>query len=140
MKPVPPQIVAAGPPDTAWFGGSVDRSTAMLRVMAKVQGESVVKRDVSALLNCKSDQEHLRHWSLSAPDNQKADVDSQVVWILGRTTPDIELWEKIAADYRADLFCGLFLERRNRGVTLSPKTMVDLGARGIELGFDIYAP
>ena len=43
-------------------------------------------------------------------------------------------------DYRVDLFCGLFLERPNRGVTLMPKTMTEIGVRGIKLGFDIYAP
>jgi ribosomal protein L19 len=52
----------------------------------------------------------------------------------------LAVWKKIVAGYRIDLFCGLYLERSNRGITLAPKTLSELGARGIELGFDIYAP
>ena len=108
--------------------------------MAKIRGESVDKKEISKLLGCESDQEKFRHWSLSAPDKEEADLDAQVAWILARTTGDLGVWKKVTSDYRADLFCALYLERRNRGVTLAPKTMADLGARGIELGFDIYAP
>lgn len=84
MKPVPPHILARGPPDTDWFGGAVDRSTMTLRVMAKVRGESVDRDAVARLLGCESDQQKLRHWSLHAPDSLEADLDSQVAWILSR--------------------------------------------------------
>jgi len=140
MKPVPPQIAAVGPPGTEWFGGAVDRSTMTLRVMAKVRGESVVKRQISERLGCESDQSNLRHWSLHAPDQAEADLDAQVAWLLARTTNDLGIWKKITTEYRVDLFCGLYLERPNRGLNLSPTTMTELGARGIELAFDIYAP
>ena len=123
-----------------WSGGVVDRSTMTLRVMAKVRGESVDKKEVARLLGCPSDQEKFRHWSLDAPATEEADLDSQVDWILARVTSDLSVWKKITEDYRVDLFCGLLLERSNRGVTLAPKTMTELGARGIEIGFDIYAP
>lgn len=140
MKPVPPHIIASGPPGTKWFGGAVDRSTMTLRVMAKVRGESVDKKEVAQLLGCESDQQKSKHWSLDALASETADLDSQVSSILSRLTADLAVWKKIVAGYRVDLFCGLYLERSNRGVTLAPQTMVDLGSRGIELGFDIYAP
>ena len=111
-----------------------------LRVMAKVRGESVDKKEIARLLRCESDLEKLRHWSLHAPDEKEADLDSQVAWILARLTSDASVWKRVARDYRLDMFCAVHLERSNRGVSLSPKTMADLGARGIELGFDIYAP
>jgi hypothetical protein len=140
MKPVPPHIVASGPPGTDWFGGAVDRSTVTLRVMAKVRGESVDKEKIARLLCCESDQQKLRHWSLHAPDSAEGDLDSQIAWILSRVTADAAVWKKVVTEYRVDLFCALYLERPNRGVSLSPKTMAELGARGIEIGFDIYAP
>ena len=140
MKPVPPHILASGPPGTEWFGGAVDRSTMTLRVMAKVRGESVDKKEIARFLGCESDQQKLRHWSLHAPDSVDGDLDSQVAWILSRVTADAEVWKKVVAEHRVDLFCALYLERPNRGASLSPKTMAELGARGIEIGFDIYAP
>jgi hypothetical protein len=140
MKPVPKHIIANGPPGTEWFGGAVDRSTMTLRVGAKTPGKSVDKKEVSRLLGCESDQEQFRHWSLHAPDSEEADLDSQVGWILSRLTTDLTIWKNISSSYRVDLFCALHLERPNRGATLAPKIMAELGARGIELGFDIYAP
>jgi len=139
MKPVPTHIIASGPPGTAWFGGAVDRSTMTLRVMAKVRGESVDKKEVSRLLGCDSDETKRQSWSLHAPDKEEADLDAQIDWILARVSSDLSVWKKITEAYRVDLFCGLLLERSNRGVTLTPKTMTELGARGIEIGFDIYA-
>jgi hypothetical protein len=111
-----------------------------LRVMAKTRGEIVDKKEVSRLLGRESGQEKLRHWSLDAPDKEEADLDAQVSWILDRVSSDLSVWKKITAEFRVDLFCALYLERKNRGVTLSPKTMTALGSRGIEIGFDIYAP
>ena len=111
-----------------------------LRVASKVRGASVDKKEVEQLLGCESDQQKLKHWSLHAPDSEESDLDSQVAWILSRLTADLAVWKKVVASYHVDLFCGLFLQRSNRGVTLAPKTMTELASRGIELGFDIYAP
>ena len=67
-------------------------------------------------------------------------MDAQVHWIFSRLTSDLKIWKKLGEHYRIDLFCGLFLERANRGVTLAPETMAAIAARGAELGFDIYSP
>jgi hypothetical protein len=111
-----------------------------LRIMAKVRGESVEKQEVTRLLGCDYDQEKLKFWSLNAPEMEEADLDSQVEWILSRVTSDLSTWKKITEAYRVDIFCALYLESTNRGVSLAPRIMAELGARGIELGFDIYAP
>src|SRR4051794_6205521 len=97
MKPVPPHIIANGPSGTDWFGGAVDRSTMTLRVMAKVRGESVNKKEVAQFLGCESDQQKFKHWSLHAPDSQEADLDSQVASILSRLTADLAVWKKVVA-------------------------------------------
>jgi Domain of unknown function (DUF4279) len=140
MKPVPSHILSIGPQGTTWFGGAVDRSRMNLRVMAKIRGESVDKAEVSRLLGCESDQEKLRHWSLHAPERNDANLDEQISWIFERVTRDLSIWKRLTSDYRVDLFCALYLEQSNRGISLLPTTMSQVGARGIELGFDIYAP
>jgi len=140
MKPVPPHIRALGPPDTQWFGGTVDRSKMSLRVMEKEHGKSIDKGAVSRLLGCEPNREKPRHWTLSAPDSGEADLDAQAAWLFARLNSDLAVWKKLVSEYRVDLFCGLFLERPNRGVTLSPKTMAALAERGIPLGLDIYGP
>ncbi len=140
MKPVPQHIVANGPPGTLWFGGAVDRSTMTLRVMAKAGNLAVDKLAISRLLGCDAVQGKTRHWSLAAPYSVDSDLDSQVSWILSRLSEDVSVWAALNQDYRLELFCGLFLERNNRGVSVSPTTMSELGKRGIALGFDIYAP
>lgn len=140
MKSVPARIIASGPPGTEWFGGGVDRVAMTLRVMAKVRGESVDCEKVTRLLACEPDQRQFKHWSLDAPEKEEADLDSQVAWILSRVTGDLSVWRQVTDEYRVDLFCALYLDRWNRGVTLAPKTMAELGARGIEMGFDIYGP
>jgi hypothetical protein len=63
-----------------------------------------------------------------------------VQWILSRLSSDLAAWRQVTSEYKVDLFCGLFLERANRGVSLEPETMRRLADRGIRFGFDIYAP
>ena len=135
MKPVPPAIDASGPEGTQWFGGAVDRSSMTLRVGCSAEECETVSR----LLNYSGSTSGKR-WRLPAPDSVGSNLDEQVQWILSRLTPDIAAWKRLAAQYKIDLFCGLFLERSNRGVTLRPETMRQLAEREIELGFDIYAP
>lgn len=140
MKPVPDHIIDSGPPGTKWHGGAIDRSKMALRVGDKDRSKSVDKEEIAKLLGSKSDQEKHKHWSLHAPESENGDLESQVHWIFSQLTDDMSVWKMVTSSYRVDLFCGLFMERPNRGVSLSPEVMSDIGGRGIELGFDIYAP
>ena len=108
--------------------------------MPKERGESVDKEKVACLLGHSSDREKPAHWSLHTPSKENADLDSQVDWILSQLTGDLDVWKRIGATYRVDLFCGLFLEQANRGTALKPQTLSALGSRGITLSLDIYAP
>jgi hypothetical protein len=54
-------------------------------------------------------------------------------------TVDIGVWQGIAKRYHIDLFCGLFMADTNEGLTISSQSLAALGARGIEMGLDIYA-
>jgi hypothetical protein len=79
-------------------------------------------------------------WSLAAGEATPADVDRQVADILRQLTDDLAAWRQVTEVCRVDLFCGLFLERTNEGVMISPDTLVRLGERGIPLALDLYGP
>jgi hypothetical protein len=79
-------------------------------------------------------------WSLTAEPREPEDLDSQVAEIIGKLTQDIEVWTALSERFAIDLFCGLFMQESNEGLSLSPKTLMALADRNIEIGLDIYAP
>ncbi len=79
-------------------------------------------------------------WSLEAADRQPSDPDAQIGEILSKLSSDIEIWRSIMQRHRADIFFGLFMKEWNEGLSLTPATLVALGSRGVELGFDVYGP
>ncbi len=81
-------------------------------------------------------------WSLSLEPGAepRAELEAAIVSLLSRLPSDLSVWSRLSAKYEIDLFCGLFLEAPNRGLTLSPDLLKRLGERGIELGLDIYSP
>ena len=48
------------------------------------------------------------------------------------------VWERLTNSFKADIFCGLFLESMNEGLEISPQTLLAVGQRNLTLGFDIY--
>lgn len=50
------------------------------------------------------------------------------------------MWRGLVTRYEADIFCGLFLRAGNEGANLSPRTLAEIGGRGLSLDFDIYGP
>ena len=79
-------------------------------------------------------------WHLDAAVRQPGDLDGQVAEILGKLTSDLEVWRSLTRRFRLDLFCGWFMEQRDEGINISPKTMAALAERGIELGICVYGP
>ncbi|WP_346840057.1 DUF4279 domain-containing protein [Microbulbifer sp. SAOS-129_SWC] len=130
----------------------VSRSKASLRLI----GESLNPKEISDLLGCegttmysKGDiRVHKRtgkqyerksgHWSLVAAACEPEDIDGQVSELLSQLSSDLSLWHELASKYSIDLFCGIFMEKSNEGIDISPKTLVELGSRGIVLALDIY--
>jgi hypothetical protein len=78
-------------------------------------------------------------WRLEALETASADFDGQVQEVLGKLTDDIAVWNRLASEYKVDLFCGWFMEMRNEGLEISDSTLLALGVRGIKLSLDIYA-
>lgn len=79
-------------------------------------------------------------WRLAAFDTEPEDLDRQVQELLALLTDDLAVWRDLSAKYSIDLFCGWFMGSSNEGVTISPRTLQQLGERGIELAVDIYGP
>jgi hypothetical protein len=79
-------------------------------------------------------------WSVKVARCVPGDLDGQIAGLLAGTTEDLAVWQRLTSAYDADIFCGLFLEEGNEGISLSPQTLRLLGERGIKLDFDIYAP
>ena len=80
------------------------------------------------------------HWHLEARPTKPEDMNAQVSEILERLTPDLLVWRALSERFDIDLFCGWFMGESNEGVGLSPKALLSLGERGIELSVDLYAP
>ena len=78
-------------------------------------------------------------WRVRVPDRTPADVDGQINDLLDRFTADLPAWRAFARKYRGRIFCGLFLETGNEGISLQPETLVRLGERGLLIDFDIYS-
>ena len=79
-------------------------------------------------------------WFLRADDRTPADVDGQVTEILGKLTDDLDTWASLVQRFGVDLSFGWFMEHSNEGIELSPKTLAAVGARGIRISVDLYAP
>ncbi len=134
--------------------GAVSRTVVSLRVF----GEAVIPAEVTALLGCKPSFSYAKGdlrpsragrdasyyqsgmWKIEAAEAEPEAIDAQVQETLARLTPDLQIWKKLAQNHRIDLFCGLFMDEVNEGIELSPETLVQIGQRGISLGFDIYGP
>ncbi|HEX6590555.1 MAG TPA: DUF4279 domain-containing protein [Moraxellaceae bacterium] len=131
----------------------IERSAATLRIF----GDSPIPDEISKLLGClpsaatkkgeviqhPSGREHIaKHgsWRLQSPDCKPENLDHQVSWLLGKLTDNLDTWCALNREFRVDLFCGLFMSSSNDGLSLSPATLVALGSRRIEIGFDIYDP
>ena len=130
----------------------VSRSRATLRII----GDSLDPNKISGLLDCEgttmyrkgdtriiktTGREVVRRsglWSLTAEEPEPEDIDGQVDSILSKLNSDLKIWSDLASEFSIDLFCGIFMERENEGMNISPETLVELGKRGIMLSLDIY--
>ena len=135
-------------------GGPLSSSEVALRVV----GPDLNPEEITRLLNCAPSYSHRngdiqigKHtgtkvvkksglWRVNFEKKMPAELDTKIQYLLGSVTDDILVWNNLAGRFSIDMFCGLFLNRTNEGCNISPKTLLELGKRGIELSLDIYAP
>ncbi len=77
-------------------------------------------------------------WRREVPRREPGDLDGQIVELLAPLTTDMAVWKCLTTSFKADIFCGLFLGSPNEGDEISPQTLLAVGQRNIQLGFDIY--
>ncbi len=77
-------------------------------------------------------------WRRNVPDREPGDLDGQIVQLLAPLTTDMAVWQRLTSSFKADIFCGLFLEGMNEGLEISPQTLLAIGQRNLALDFDIY--
>lgn len=78
-------------------------------------------------------------WNRQVERRVPGDLDGQIAELLAGMTPDLAVWRHITDAYRADVFCGLFVEEGNQGISLGPDVLLSLGQRNLLLDLDIYA-
>jgi hypothetical protein len=131
---------------------SVQRSVATLRI----SGDDLNPAEISRLLGCDPSEAQTKGerlvgrvtgyvriartgmWRLCAADREPQDLDGQIDELLSKLTDELTVWGSIAEKFRLDLFCGLFMQESNEGLSISPDSLAALGLRHIELGLDIY--
>lgn len=77
-------------------------------------------------------------WNLRAVEAEPGNLDSQISALLDQVSSDMSVWKNLASRFRCEIFCGLFLESCNEGISLSQTTLALLAERKLEIGFDIY--
>ncbi len=77
-------------------------------------------------------------WRLSAEPREPGNLDAQIFELLGQLTNDMSIWQDLTSRFRADVFCRLFMEEGNEGISLSHETLQRLAERGLTIDFDIH--
>jgi hypothetical protein len=80
------------------------------------------------------------NWRLKAERAEPEDINAQVRWLLSQVELDLSVWKSLAGKFDVDVFCGLFMQGSNDGMSLAPDVMALMGERGIHLELDIYTP
>jgi Domain of unknown function (DUF4279) len=130
-------------------GGNVDRIALGLRVI----GPGLDPDRISELLGCAPSGSHKAgdpvskdgrgrrsegSWRLKSTLPESAALDDHLSNVLDRVSSDLAVWRELTNRYRADVFCGLFLDSFNRGTALSASSCKALADRGLTVSFDIY--
>jgi hypothetical protein len=80
-------------------------------------------------------------WQLTSTLPREVPLDRHLRHLLDQLSPHaIQIQAFVRDGYEAEFFCGLFLERWNRGSGLRPSTLSRIAALGASLGLDIYGP
>ena len=77
-------------------------------------------------------------WLSKSGPIEPGDLDIQIARIISSMTDDVSVWRKLASQYEADLFCGLWLDGFNSGQPLNADTLWLIAERNLKLDLDIY--
>jgi len=147
IKPEPPKAPIGETLILA--GGEIDESLVSLRFF----GDDLDPNEISELLKCQPTDAYRKgdilpneryhivaktgSWRLKCEISSDP-LEKQILELFDRLSNDLEIWRKLTSQYNGDLFCGLWMEELNRGLTFSPELMNQIAERGLTLGLDIY--
>lgn len=77
-------------------------------------------------------------WRHSTKRNAEIDIEEQINQLFDKLPTSLDVWINLTNQFYADLFCGVFLKRWNRGLSFSPQTLMRISERGLLLNLDIY--
>ncbi len=77
-------------------------------------------------------------WFIENGESDAVDLEEKINLLLDKLTGNLEVWQQITREYKADIFCGLFMNNINEGFTFTPTLMRKLADRNVKIGFDIY--
>lgn len=83
---------------------------------------------------------HKGSWRVTVERRRPGDLDGQAAELFAPLKSDLVVWNDLSRRFKADVFCGLFLNELNESISLSHKTLKESGWRGLSLGMDIYLP
>ena len=102
---------------------------------------SCVKGDAVNIRNTGRERiEKIGCWAIDVERSCPENIDRQVNQIFTQLCADLSVWGAIAKTCDIYLFCGLFMDKGNEGMDISPLTLTSIGERGIRMGLDIYGP
>lgn len=126
------------------------------KLSLRISGDSLVPAEVTALLGAEPTFSHSKGeeirinqagqvrvaqtgmWLKSVDDRTPENLDGQLRRLFDEMSDDLSVWQRIPETYSADLFCGLFMQGFNEGLTISASVMKMIADRRLEFGFDIY--
>ncbi|HYO84514.1 MAG TPA: DUF4279 domain-containing protein [Bryobacteraceae bacterium] len=147
------QPPSGAPEGTIWFGGPVDR----FRITLRIASAELDPDHITALLGCSPTRSRRKgdpvndspgaamlaqkaRWSLSIDSDAcgDGDVEDGIRMLWQRLTPDLGVWDRLSEVCAMDVFCGVFVEAKNRGFELSAEACRMLADRHVSVGFDLY--
>lgn len=78
-------------------------------------------------------------WWLEVQRRSPGDLDGQITELLQPLSGNLAVWKELTSRFKTDVFCGLFLDESNEGISIAPDTLLALGSRGLTFDMDIYA-
>lgn len=126
------------------------------KLSLRISGDSLVPAEISELLAGQPTFSHAKGetiggsgngpvrvartgmWSLSVKERSPENLDGQLRELFDQLTDDLDAWQKICNNYKADLFVGLFMHGWNEGLILTASVVKMMSDRMLEIGFDVY--
>ncbi len=127
------------------IGGEIDKSVVSLRFF----DDNLSAEDITRLLKYSPSMSYRKGdflrdevtetgaWLLKGKKSSKS-IETQITELFSLLSQDLQIWQELTTKYRADLFCGLWINGWNRGIALTSEILKQISDRGLKIDFDIY--